>query len=119
MTVVVIGLDKATNFLDKMPEFVMQTADKLMAACADTLVEVAKGYVPVRTGALQRSIHVTRIDTCLYLVGSDLGYAGFVEFGTRFMRAQPFLFPALDAAVPRIISSIASMIGQLQANFLL
>ena len=34
----------------------------------------------------------------LALIGSNVSYAPFVEFGTRYMGAQPYLRPALRAA---------------------
>jgi HK97 gp10 family phage protein len=60
----------------------------------------AKAKAPVRTGTLRRSIH-SAIETssptiATALVGTDLIYAPFVEYGTRFMSAQPYLRPALD-----------------------
>ena len=65
-------------------------------------VERAMRYVPVRTGKLRLSIKVYDNDS----FGSDVRYAGFVEDGTRFMRARPYLAPAArDVAreMPKII----------------
>lgn len=46
-------------------------------------------------GRLRQSINVRKI-TGGYRVASNVRYAPFVEFGTRFMRAQPFMRPALE-----------------------
>ncbi len=32
-------------------------------------------------------------------VGTNVEYGGFVELGTRYMRARPYLRPALPAAI--------------------
>ena len=53
-------------------------------------VERAMRYVPVRTGKLRLSIKVYDGDS----FGSEVRYAGYVENGTRFMRARPYLEPA-------------------------
>jgi len=49
------------------------------------------------TGKLVASIAVENNKTGMFsLVGSNLDYATFLEFGTRSMGARPFLQPALD-----------------------
>lgn len=67
-------------------------------AAAEEVLRVSVQKVPVRTGRLKRSIRKWRSGTLTWYVGTDVGYAPFVEFGTRRMRAQPFLGPALEAA---------------------
>jgi HK97 gp10 family phage protein len=56
---------------------------------------------PVDVGRLQSSI-TWRLATdsrgLLGVVGTKTEYAPYVEFGTRYMAAQPFLRPALAAA---------------------
>lgn len=57
---------------------------------------------PVDTGRLRNSIGLTtgRDSRGLFLdVGTDVEYAPPVEFGTRYMRAQPFIRPGLAEAV--------------------
>lgn len=62
---------------------------------AGAIEERAKEIVPVDTGALQESIHVEKGDgPGQYNVVASEPYAGFVEFGTSRMAAQPFLIPA-------------------------
>lgn len=61
----------------------------------------AKRACPVDIGRLRSSItHRLEQDAqgLLGVVGSDVEYAIYVELGTRFMRAQPYLRPALRAA---------------------
>lgn len=61
----------------------------------------AKQAAPVDTGRLRSSI-TSRLATdsqgLVGIVGTNVSYAIFQEFGTRYMAAQPFLRPALDAA---------------------
>lgn len=61
----------------------------------------AKQLCPVDTGNLRSSISF-RIEhvgaTTVGVVGTNVEYAPYVEYGTRRMAAQPFLRPALEAA---------------------
>lgn len=60
----------------------------------------AKRQVPVDTGRLRSSIQTSapfrRGTRLVVTVGSNVKYAGYVERGTRFMRARPYLRPALE-----------------------
>lgn len=64
----------------------------------------AKRLCPVDTGRLRASIvttkptHTTRDDLTVR-IGSKVKYARFVELGTRYMRARPYLRPALEQEV--------------------
>ena len=61
----------------------------------------AKRLAPVDTGRLRSSItHSLERDGrgLVGFVGSNVSYAIFQEFGTRYQRAQPYLRPALRAA---------------------
>lgn len=57
-----------------------------------------KGKVFVKpTGNLKRSIKMSTKDSGLTAeVEASAEYAGYVEHGTRFMEAQPYLKPAFD-----------------------
>jgi HK97 gp10 family phage protein len=58
----------------------------------------AKRYCPVDTGRLRSSItHEISTDAkgLLATIGTNVEYAPYVELGTRHMRAQPFLRPAI------------------------
>jgi len=63
-----------------------------------SIAERANRDVPVDTGRLLKSIKVTRTRQ-----GGDVeareGYAGFVEGGTKFMRAQPYFFKHVEPAL--------------------
>lgn len=54
--------------------------------------------VPVDTGTLKRSIRLAIKDNGLTSeVSANTDYAGYVEFGTRYMDAQPYMRPAYNA----------------------
>lgn len=72
---------------------------RYLIAKAVTVERVAKRLCPVDTGRLRASISYRLgidMDGVYAVIGTDVHYAKYVEFGTRFMRAQPFLRPALE-----------------------
>ena len=59
--------------------------------------EKAQRNAPVDTGALKRSIALNMRDIGMTAeVEPTAEYAPYVEFGTRFMNAQPYLKPAFE-----------------------
>jgi HK97 gp10 family phage protein len=64
----------------------------------------------VMGGQLRSSIKADGKERFKWMVQATAPYAKYVEFGTRYMEAQPFLYPAMMAARPRMASSIASKI---------
>lgn len=72
-----------------------------LARRAVKVESAAKRLCPVDTGRLRASItHSLERDGkgLVAFVGSNVHYAIFQELGTRFVRAQPYLRPALRAA---------------------
>lgn len=79
----------------------------------DDVVEVAQDRVPVDTGKLQGSIDGTvrtRGDNIVFLVGSPVEYAAYVELGTSNMSAQPYLRPALEQATKSFDRKVAEAV---------
>ena len=64
----------------------------------------------VMGGRLRSSIEVNGEERFKWMVQATAPYAKYVEFGTRYMEAQPFLYPAMMAGRSRMASSIASKI---------
>lgn len=68
-----------------------------LAAAKEAFMEVAEALVPVDTGFLKSSIHAEIAGLTLEMfAGAE--YAGYVEYGTWKMAAQPFFEPAVAAA---------------------
>lgn len=68
---------------------------------SQSVERAAKRLCPVDTGRLRSSIGKRleqRPDGPTGVIGSNVEYAVYVEFGTSRSPAQPFLRPALDAA---------------------
>lgn len=85
---------------------------------------IAKGKVPVNTGALRdsirREVRVSEPDRAVVAViaGGPGVHGGrpvpfFVEFGTRRTPAKPFMRPALKEARPAVRRAISGVIGSI------
>lgn len=89
-----------------MRKFELRTERELVVL-GITVQNEARRLCPVDTGRLRSSIITSglqRDSRGAYVeVGTNVEYAGHVEFGTRFMRAQPYIRPALLAALARFM----------------
>lgn len=56
----------------------------------------AQSRAAVRTGFMRDNIK-RYVGGSRFQVIAEAGYSGFVEYGTRFMAAQPFVTPAVEA----------------------
>lgn len=73
-------------------------------AYATALCEkLAKENCPVDTGNLRASIS-TRMTGTQGIVYTNVDYAPYVEYGTRFQAAQPFMSKAVVMAKPLILA---------------
>jgi HK97 gp10 family phage protein len=94
-----------------------------MAKAAEVVAEKARGKVPIgkditrggkwgnrKAGALRDSIRVTRLagdpkqNIRIYAGSKAVFYARFVEYGTKYMSARPFMRPALNGSKSQIMT---------------
>lgn len=68
---------------------VSESMDKL----AETIFEESQSFVPVETGHLKES-GFTDSDGSAHRIGYTADYSAYVELGTRYMNAEPYLRPA-------------------------
>lgn len=64
--------------------------------------------IPVDTGNLRRNV---RFDG--KAIRSDAKYSAFIEFGTKFMKAQPFFYKKVNAGIKTFITNVETRIKQL------
>lgn len=82
------GLKDAAK-LEAVKRIVLQNGSEMQQA--------SMRLVPVDTGTLKRSINLSIEDDGLTAVLTPrASYAPYVEYGTRFAEAQPFVRPAFD-----------------------
>jgi len=82
---------------------------------AEDVKALARQLVPVRTGYLRNTIYA-KIQEWIATIGAEASYACWVEFGTRYMRARPYLFPAVRENLPRLERIICDALEQAKAE---
>lgn len=97
VTVRLQGAEKLRGILSTF-RFGLKSRVREVVATYGLLIESrAKELAPVDTGRLRASIKlVLASDGLGGEVVTNLSYAPYVELGTRFQTAQPFLFPAAE-----------------------
>lgn len=65
---------------------------------------------PVDTGQLKRSITLEIKDKGLTaVVAPHVNYAAYVEYGTRYMQAKPYIRPAYNSQIVKVKKDLQSL----------
>ena len=99
------NIDEVMAQLRQKADRAVEAAERELQLSALEVEAKAKQNAPVDTGMLRGSITSTGSGS-EYEIGTNLEYAPFVEFGTRYMAAQPFLLPAFDEVVKNLQANI-------------
>lgn len=94
------------NFANKLKEILPYA----LKAGALIIQNEAKQRAPYKTGTLRRSIHTEMRSKAQAVVGTDVEYAVYQEFGTSKMKAHPYLRPALDEKQQEVLDKINNII---------
>jgi len=58
--------------------------------------------------------NLMRAENLEWRVGPVTEYSPFIEFGTIYMRARPFMVPALESEAPRFREAIGQLMKELE-----
>ena len=86
----------------------------LVSWAADVKAEAMR-LVPVRTGYLRSTIYA-KIQNWVAEIGAEATYALFVELGTKYMQAHPYLYPAVQEFLPQLESVVIAAIKQAKSE---
>lgn len=79
-----------------------KAAKRIVRTAGTEMQQKAQRLSPVDTGALKRSIGIEMFNSGLTAVVSPtMDYSAYLEFGTRFMSARPYMRPAFRAVSPK------------------
>ncbi|MFA5363695.1 MAG: HK97-gp10 family putative phage morphogenesis protein [Candidatus Bathyarchaeia archaeon] len=109
ITLNVSGTQEFKQALTRFDARMTEQVQRQLREWAEAVKVSAEKRVPVRTGNLRNSIYA-KVTDWVAEVGADATYAVAVEFGTRYMRARPFLFPSVQEALPQLESVISQAI---------
>ena len=87
-----------TRELDNVVNMVEREKDELVGTVAFSVERDAKINAPYITGYLYNSIEAARVKFAVWRANVYADYGKYVELGTSKMRAQPYLFPAVERA---------------------
>jgi HK97 gp10 family phage protein len=85
---------------------------RVVSISAVNIERLAKQRCPVDTGRLRASVAKRFAGETAAEIGTNVEYAPYVEHGTRYQRAQPFLGPALEQERPQFLSALAAVIRE-------
>lgn len=100
------GLDKFLKQVSKKSAYVQKAVDRELNRSSLRVETRAKEYAAWDTGWMSTNIYSLKRGNLTYQVISPVMYSYFVEYGTRFQSAQPFMYPALEEEYPILMSRL-------------
>ena len=100
------ALDRFRSFSTEADQIVQEA---LLDSVNKNIVVVAKALAPKKTGALEQSISVKPGDTpTSVLLVADKSYAGYLEYGTRYIPEGKFSFlrPATAMGLDQVTNDL-------------
>lgn len=95
--------------LNNFPRIKAHMANQAEWATEKAATDIAAGAMrraAVDTGFLRSSIQARKIGPAHWRVTVGAEYGVYVEYGTRFMGAQPYFFPAIAEVSPDFIAAM-------------
>lgn len=105
------GLDKFLSNLQQKPKQVQDSVDKELNRSSLRVELNAKEMAPFETGWLIMNIYSHKEGTLNYMVTSPVNYSVYLEYGTRYMMAQPFMYPAMQQEYPILMGRLTKIVG--------
>jgi HK97 gp10 family phage protein len=97
---VLLKYDRSREVQAKQHQTIRQTLGDGAAIMQDRAMSI----VAVDTGRLRASIRLRRVGNLVVQVFTVVEYGPYVEYGTRYMQAQPFFRPAYEQTYQVIIA---------------
>lgn len=103
------GIDQLMRHLKKAAT--LNDVQKVVKSNSAEMTERMQKGAPVDTGYLRRSISMTLSEAGLTgIVGPTANYAPYVEYGTRFMSAQPYVRPAFNYQKVKFMAEMKALV---------
>ena len=109
------GVDEFRQAIKRFDHAMQRRVQQQLASWAEEAKNLARQLVPVRTGHLRSTIY-TSVREWVAEVGAEATYACWVEFGTRYMRARPYLYPAIQKHLPMLEQIICDALDAARAE---
>jgi HK97 gp10 family phage protein len=100
---------QSKNNLPRIQINVERALSELVRKTAFAIEAKAKELAPVDTGLLRGSITTEIKGPLKATVGTNVSYAEYQEFGTRYQKGTPFLTPAFDEETSRFTKQLVDL----------
>ena len=108
MSIIIRGLPQLRAKLAQVTAEIELASPVATRAGGEVVARAMIERAPRDTGRLAASIR-TQTGVEGTLVGPDVDYARFVEYGTRYMAAQPFAEEAAGDVIAEVVTAMASI----------
>lgn len=103
------GIDQLMRHLKKVAT--LNDVQKVVKSNTAEMTERMQKGAPVDTGYLRRSINMNLLEAGLTgIVGPTADYAPYVEYGTRFMSAQPYVRPDFNYQKVKFMAEMKALV---------
>jgi len=109
------GIEEFQDALRNFDSAMQKHVHRQLLSWAADVKTLARQLVPVKSGYLRSTIYA-KVSEWVAEIGAEATYALFVEFGTRRMRAQPYLYPAIQQHLPRLEQIILDALDAAKAE---
>lgn len=114
---ITVKLEGIEDLIRKVRSYQVITKEAIRIALMRNALKVelaAKEMCAVDTGRLRGSITTDKryIQKFLVMVGTNVDYGPYVEFGTKKMDARPYLFPAFFMFEGEVIKDIKKILDK-------
>jgi len=109
------GIEEFQRAMHNFDSAMQRQVHMQLASWAADVKALARQLVPVRTGYLRSTIYA-KISEWVAEIGAEATYGLFVELGTHRMRAQPYLYPAIQQHLPRLEGIILDALDAARAE---
>lgn len=111
------GIEILERKLDRLARMSGREMAAALESGAQVLVNETKRLAPYLTGNLRRSYHAERHrvtqSKASVVYGTDVEYAPYQEYGTRYMSGKPHVRPAIETKKDEAAREIAEAMEQL------
>jgi HK97 gp10 family phage protein len=101
--------------MQKLDSGLQNQVYRFLASWAADVKAEAMRIVSVKTGYLRSKIYAI-VQNWVVIFGADTTYAYFIEFGTKYMAARPYLWPAIQRYLPQLEELIREAIVAAKAE---
>ena len=102
------------NNLAKLAKRLPLEVDTIVKTAAFAVEGYAKDIAPFDTGALRGSIKAESKGIARAVIAPHKDYAAFLEYGTRKMKARPYMRPAAEKIAPQFFNVLRNLENKLR-----